>query len=237
MGSGTAIYTVEQSAVGVGAAPDLAGETLEMFSDLTGGRWYSSNNTARALADAIRDGRGNYTIAYYSPAQTKEKYHKIRITSTRKGVRFQTRDGFFDDAVQPQPEDIKDAAFRAARRSPLEATQIGLRVAVSPNPSAKTVRLRIYVDPADVLLEPRDTGYQGHLSFTVASYSNGFLKQARDPEDVDLNLTQEQLEKATKNGITISKDVPMGDNIQKLRVIVFDRALDAVGSVTISDVK
>jgi VWFA-related protein len=235
--AGITIYTVDQSAAGVGATPDLSSATLQMLSSLTGGHWYPSNAMERAFGDAIVEKRSHYTIAYYSRVEGNAKYHKIRVTSARKRVRLYTWDGFFENAVQPQLDDVENAAFSAARRSPFDATEVGLRVLISPGPSSKAVRLRIQVNPADVMLELSDTGYQGHLSLSVAAYSQGFLKQASAPVEMDLDLSQEQLGKAIKVGITILKDVSIGEDIQKLRVIVFDRALCAVGSVSTSDLK
>jgi hypothetical protein len=205
---------------------------------MTGGRWYPSNAADHAVAEAMRDGRASYTLAYSSLAsENSEKYHTIRVTTRRKGVHLQARDGFYGEPSRPQPDEMEEASFNAARRSPMDATEIGLRVTASRNVTSKTIRLRIHVNPADVLLQPDNSRHVGHLSFMVASYSEGFLKQASAPARVDLNFTQDQLDDAVKEGITLSQDVPNSEEIQKLRVIVFDRVLYSIGSVTIPNLK
>jgi len=67
---------------------------------------------------------------------------------------------------------------------------------------------------------------------TFLSYSDGFLKQAQAAHK-DLNLTEEQFNKAAKDGLDFSQDLPVPGKIDKIRVMVFDRELYGLGSVTI----
>jgi hypothetical protein len=50
---------------------------------------------------------------------------------------------------------------------------------------------------------------------------------------VDLTLTKAQLDQAASAGISIPLDIPVGNQVQKVRVIVLDPKLQALGSVTI----
>ena len=236
-----AIYTVDQSAQGAGAnlnSPSRA--TLQMFTSLTGGRWYTSNNAERALASAISDSRSSYRIAYYSAIRGNDrKEHKVGVESPRKGVHLLTREGYFVDAGESDPVELEQAMFTSERRSPFEATEIGLRIAQSLTSSGRSSRFAIHVDPTDVLLEQRGGNYRGQLALQFAFYSQGFLKEASAPIRIDVNLTQDQFDKAQKDGIDISRniDFPVNGEIQKIRVIVFDRRLYALGSVTVSPLK
>ena len=226
-----AMYTVQESAQGAGADP--IGEsrpTLQMFSALTGGRWYPSDDVDRALADSLADSRGRYRVAYYSPIREKDrKEHKIRFDSTRKGVHLLAREGYFPDVAEPDTDVVEDAVFNGERRSPLEATEILLQVGVSRNAEKKTIHLDIRIDPADLFLERRGEKYQGGVGVMLAFYSNGFLKKASPARNVDIDLTQQQFEK----GIVIPEDTPDYEGIEKIRVMVFDRGLHGLGSVTI----
>jgi VWFA-related protein len=228
-----AIYTVDESAQGAGA--DVAGQSraaLEMFAALTGGRWYASGNADEALSGAMTDARGSYRIAYYSPFRDKDnKEHKIRLDAAPKGVRLLSREGYFGNIPEPDPDELEQGVFRSLRRSPFDAGEIGLRVEFSR--MGKNAHLAIRVNASDVLLEKRGGRYQGSLGVMLAFYQDGFLKAASNAKTVDLDLTGEKYDQALKDGILIEEDAPLSDQIQKVRVMVFDPMLEALGSTTI----
>jgi hypothetical protein len=135
--------------------------------------------------------------------------------------------------AESDPDELEAAEFGIGRRSPFEAAEIGLRVTMSRKPAATTVHFEIRVDPADLMIEQRDGRYRGDLDVAAALYSEGFLKKTWSTKRVDINLTQAQLDEAAKAGVVIPMDLAVGDGTQKVRVMVFDRRLQALGSVTI----
>jgi VWFA-related protein len=226
-----AIYTVDQTN-GVGAS-ELS-RTLQMFSALTGGRWYSRDDAAGALADALNDARGSYRLGYYSAAPGKEgKEHKIRLETPRKGVHLLAREGFAAGAALPGPDEIETAGFNNQVDSPLDAAEIGLRAALSRKQPAGEAHFDIHVNPADVLIERSGELYQARLDVMVAFYSEGLLKGTSPATRMDFKFTQAQLDRAAKEGILMPLNLPVGSDIQKARVMVFDPGLEALGAVTI----
>lgn len=176
-------------------------------------------------------------VAYYSPIPAKDrKEHKIRVEPSQKGVRLLTREGYFGDAPEPGVLDVEQATFSAERRSPFDATDVGLRVALSAAPSGKA-HLAIHADPADVLLEQRDRNHTGELSMMVALHSQSFLKEAAAPIPINVDLTPEQFAKAQKGGLDLSRDLARNPDIDKIRVTFFDRRLFGLGSVTVAALK
>jgi hypothetical protein len=172
------------------------------------------------MSESVADSRGDYVVAYYSQVHEKDhKEHKIRLDSARKGVHLLTREAYFGDTVEPDPDALETAVFSVERRSPIDASEVGLRVDVAPN------HITIHVDPADVLL---GEDHHAHLGMMLAFYSGGFLKETSNVAHVEVD--------ATKNEIVIPEDLPSKDKIQsieKIRVMVFDRGLHSLGSVTI----
>ncbi len=232
--AGIAIFTVQQSSEGAGATPDLFRTALQMVSNLTGGRWFPSDDIDRAAAAARADARGNYTLVYFAPMVEKDKkYHKIRLNSTRKDVHFQTIEGYDGDTPVPDPDAMEEAIVSAARRSPFDASEIGVRVAVSQDPRTKVGLFRIRVDLADLLLVPRNDHYQGRLGVTLAASFESFVTGAMARFGVDMDFTEDQYRQAAKDGLVVSKSVPIPDKAQTVRVIVYDRELHAVGSATL----
>ena len=227
-----AMYTVDQTN-GTGAS-EVSLRTLEMFSTLTGGRWYARDDAAHALADAMTDARGSYRLAYYSAAPEKDgKEYKIRLDTLRKGVRLLAREGFTSGVGGPSANQIETAAFNNQIDSPVDAAEIGLRVALSRPQQPGAVNFDIRVDPADVLIDHSGENYQAKFDVIVAFYSEGKLKSTSPATRMSLTFTQAQMDRANKQGISIPLNLPVGGEIQNTRVIVFDPVLQALGSVTV----
>ncbi len=238
-----AIYTVDQSAEGAGA--DLVGQsraTLKMISALTGGRWFASDDIDAALTGSLKDARGIHVAAYYSAVRDKDgsadKEHRIRIDSKRKDIRFLTREGYFGQIAEPDPGRVEDALFSGQCRSAFDASEIGLRVHLSRDTTSraagKVAHFTVRIEPRDVFLERRGENYHGQLGLMFAFYAEGgFLEERSSPTDVEINLTPDQFDHALKDGAEISKDVPVNERVQKIRVMVYDRSLHTLGSVTV----
>ena len=230
--SQVAIYTVDQSAEAGANPAGLSRQTLELVAAQTGGRWFSSGRAADALSAAAKDARGSYQLAYL-PLMTAKgaKEQKLRVESTRKGVHLLTRAGFTGDEATADPDEIADDVFARQIHSPFEATEIGLRVVRTAKPAA--VHLDIHVDPADIFLARSGGRFQGSLSLKFALYADGTYEDAPPAIRQDIDFTQEQYDSAMKIGIVIARDVELTDKIQQVRVMVFDRAIQGLGSVTV----
>jgi VWFA-related protein len=228
-----AIYTVDQSTQGAGA--DIAGlsrQTLELIAAQTGGRWYSSGRAADALAGVATDARGRYEVAYYPPArEDRPKDRKLRVESPRKGIHLLTRSGSTGAQATPDPDEYVDEIFTRQSHSPFEATDIALRVAVARKAAA--IHLEIHVDAADIFFERRDDGFHGSLSIQFALYGDGVFQSAQPTIKRELVYSKEQYDNVVKDGIVIPGDVMIPNQIQQVRVMVFDRAIQGLGSVTV----
>lgn len=95
--NGTSIYSVEEQPDGKlpPAGRGSAKDTLQQLTYLTGGRMYSSHEAEKAISDSLEDARARYRLAFAAAADGK--YHRIRVTSTRKGVRLEAPRGYFAD--------------------------------------------------------------------------------------------------------------------------------------------
>jgi len=87
------INPVQQNINASSQATDSSRDSLQYFADLTGGRLYTNETIDRAVTESLRDTAYSYVLAYDAP--TDGKFHTIRITCTRPGVRIQSRSGYF----------------------------------------------------------------------------------------------------------------------------------------------
>lgn len=229
-----AVYAVQQSMRGAGEELDTYSvQTLDLFSSLTGGRLYRTDNANVAIQQARTDSRGNYRIAYDSEAPVGNgKRHKIRVICTRKNVRLQTEQEFYALRLTT-PDEFERAALEAAAGGSFDATEIGLRGSVSPDPSAgNKVRLDLRIAREDVLLRPVGDRYVGKVSVNFSTYDAEDRPAAFRPIPLEVNLTREQYEAAASDGITVHQEI--SSDAREVRAIVVDRGLRAVGSITIS---
>ncbi len=94
----TVVYTAED--LPAGAMPPTnrgtAAYTLRQMADLSGGRLFTGTNMDKAIIEAMKNARGRYQIGIDAPA-SNGKYHKLRVTCARTGVRVEGPKGYFAD--------------------------------------------------------------------------------------------------------------------------------------------
>jgi len=210
-------------------------ETLEEFAGLTGGRAFGTVDIAGAIAQAAGDARMSYLIAYDPPLDKWDgKYHKIRVACSRKGVRLQTKQGYYAFAGDAHEGDQENAAIGTAISSPFDIPEIGIYARLAPSgtmPGAMNLAVRI--DAADVLLEREGDRFTGQLAVGFAGYLADGRVEASPPGTFAPRLSPEQREQAAQQGLSLVGTVTLPASIRKIRVIVYDRASGAVGSLTV----
>ncbi len=96
---GVSMYPVDEWAVGEGDRM-LVKEMLDQIAGMTAGRSYTSGGTKTAIPDAIQATHLNYTVAYQpAPQNWDGKYHKVKVSCTRKGIQLQYEQGYIADAA------------------------------------------------------------------------------------------------------------------------------------------
>ncbi len=70
-------------------------DSLDILTRLTGGRTFGTSDLRAAAVQAVADARTNYSLTYTPPAKNwNGKFHKIKLTCKRKGVRIQAQEGY-----------------------------------------------------------------------------------------------------------------------------------------------
>ncbi len=88
-----AVYTVQQSenlriAVNTGA-------TLQLLSQLTGGRNFGTDRVENAIAQSRIDARIVYELTYQAPVSKPGKYHKVKVACDRPGTQVISQQGYY----------------------------------------------------------------------------------------------------------------------------------------------
>jgi Ca-activated chloride channel family protein len=99
------IYSILVVPVKNDAGRNVGGENaLEQFSSGTGGKVFQPTVGAelnRAFDDILKDLRTQYLLGYYpkNVRLTKNRFHQVRIETTRPGLRVQSRTGYYGDSA------------------------------------------------------------------------------------------------------------------------------------------
>ena len=246
--SGVAIYPVRQVLLGspdniggTSGAGDTGGAgigiqslaTLDDFAGMTGGRPNAGKDIGAAVKQAMSDLRFSYQIGYFAPPQSRDgKFHKLRIVCKRKGVRIQAKTGYY---AWPEPlgTAAKDA-IDAAAATALDATEIGLRgTLLTDAKDGRTAHLKARIEAKDIALGREGDQYTGQLRLAVVGYLANGRAEGSGVIPLDLHYSAQEREKALKEGVDFSHDVVIGEQMVKVRLIVFDRDSNAIGSLTI----
>jgi len=210
-------------------------ETLDEFARYTGGRTKGGSDIRAGIQQAIDDVRTSYQIGYRPAQQNWDgRFHKIRVTCARKGVRIQAKEGYYAWPDQPFSAERQQEAIDAAVTAPFDATGIGLRATLSPDEkNVNAARLLVRVDAADVMLAPEESQYSAHLKIRMAPFTADGRVGNTSVVPVDMQLTPQQREEVMKNGISFAENVNLAPEFQKLRLVVLDIDSNAIGSITI----
>jgi hypothetical protein len=237
--SGVAIYPVRQ--VMIGSPDNVNGanrsgigsiDTLSQFADLTGGRPDTGKDIGSALRQALSDMRTSYQIGYYPPAGNWDnKFHKLRVTTTRKGIKLQAKSAYY--AWKEPPGARAEQAINTAMQTQFDAAEIGVRGHLSPGKGANALHLDARIDARDIVLVPAGDRYSGQLRLALVGDLPGGQPQGGPTIPLDLHYTAAERERALQDGIAFSQDVTFPAPVSALRLIVFDRGSNTVGSLTL----
>jgi VWFA-related protein len=96
--TGTSIYSVKENEGSSLPSTDrgTAEDTLHLLADLTGAPMYSDGQTEKAIVRSLEKAPARYQLGYEMPPPDS-KYHKLRVVCARKGVKIESRRGYFAD--------------------------------------------------------------------------------------------------------------------------------------------
>jgi hypothetical protein len=223
-------------------SPDTnAARDMDFFANSTGGRSYSEMEIGGVLAQMASDAKSAYEVTYQpAPENWDQKFHKIKVTCARKGLKIQAKTHYFAVPVAEQKAPgaavakDEDSALIAALESPVDIPGIGLNVAVSPAAGGKkALHFQIRIDATDLQLREQAGAFDDQIAVMFADYTANGLKGVPLPSDFSLHLTPEQRAKVMKDGLSFGVDHAVDNTIREVRFVVFDHASNAYGSLSI----
>jgi VWFA-related protein len=239
--AGVSIYPARQ--VMMGSPESMGGpgttgigsiETLSQFAGLTGGRPDAGKDIGAAVRQAIADTRTSYQVGYNPPESNwDDKFHKLRITCTRKGIRIQAKTGYY---AWHEPAGARSQqAIASVINTTFDAAEIGLRASLTRDPKdPKMLHLDAHIDASDVAFVHEGDSYNAELRYAVIGLAPGAQPFTGGLMPLDLRLSQQNHDKALQEGIPIQQDLAVAPQLARVRLAVFDRGSNAIGSITAS---
>lgn len=213
------------------------GLDLAQMALLTGGRVYFRQDIRAVLKQVAAADANSFEIAYDpSAANWDNKFHRIRITCERKGVKLQMRERYYAVADSRPAMDRMKAALMTAFQSPSDAAEIGIRTKLAPMAKGvgdqKGVHIETRINPSDILLREQGGKYSGAIYFLISD--RGASGPLGEPAVASFNLdfTPGQYDTIMKEGIPLSQDHATTGAVQAVRLIVLDQNTNATGSLT-----
>jgi hypothetical protein len=199
---------------------------------MTGGRPDGGRDIGAAVAQAMNDARTSYQLGYYAPLENWDgKFHKLRVTCKRNGVRVQAKTGYYAWPEDPDADGRQEV--RAAVLQPFDAGEIGVRAALTSAAGAGTPKIKVVIDARDVAMTRDGDRYKGQLLVAMASYGSGGAVQASPMQTIDLDYAAADRDQVLSQGINYAPELPASQNLTSMRFIVFDQIAHTTGSVTI----
>jgi VWFA-related protein len=211
------------------------GFDLAQMALLTGGRTFFKTDIRSVLKEVAANDSSFYEIDYDpSAANWDNKFHRIRITCERKGVKLQVRERYFALPDARQPAERMKAALVDVLHSPHDAADIGIRSKIAPLEGGKAgVHMDISINPSDILLRDQGSKFSGAIYFLISDRGPSGPLGEPTMASFNLDLTPAQYDAILREGIRIAQDHPTNDAAQAVRIIVLDQSTEAVSSLTI----
>ena len=220
-----------QGSQGADPALDLAQMAL-----LTGGASYFRLDIRAVLKQVAAGDDNSFELAYDPSAESWDsKWHRIRITCERAGVKLRVRERYYAVPDARPVADRMRAALMGAYQSPLDAVEIGLRTKIAPMEGDKHgVHLEIRINPSDIVLREQGGKFTGAVYLLISDRGASGPLGEPSLSNFNLELTPEQHDAVMKEGIPLTQDHPTTDAVQQVRLIVLDQNTNAVGSLTLA---
>lgn len=227
--AGVAVHPVTYAAI----TDPNTNRGMDDFSGLLDGRPFFGDDLSKVIDRLRADAAAGYAVGIEVPAtEMDSKYHRLKVTCERKGVKVDMRARYFALPDSRPPAQRSQEALRAALMSPVDDPQIGLKLQATPAAAGKAVNMKVQIDAGSLLLREQDGLLAGFFTMAMVGYSDKGPVGTPSPADFNLRLTREQHAAALKDGLPFAQDFPVDGSVKSVRFLIYDHGSGAVGTAT-----
>jgi hypothetical protein len=212
--------------------------TMKILSELTGGFRSSTIRPEAAFARIDDVTRSQYLLGYYPSNPAKDgRFRRIDVKVNRPGATVHVRRGYYAtdtprsfDRARIMIDSRITMAMSYSRR--ITDLKVDLEAAPAKTPDGgAAVAVSGRIDPSRLgWMQAADGRRRITLELAILCLDDGGLILGEHRQPLVLTLTPEVYEKAVKGGIKYGVTVPVTSRPREVRVVVYDPAVDLVGS-------
>ena len=203
--------------------------TMDLLADVTGGRSIrNTNDLAAGVRAAATDLRGSYSVGFYVPDNSDNRWREFDVRVSRPGVRVLHRKGYMALAPVKQPVNWSQAEWQAAMQNALGSTGIRLDARADAVDGGLNVLIQI---AADDLYYKRVNGAPV-TDLEIAFGERNAKEWTRVRRDGAIITIKENPQQAAKPTIVrFSKMWTVDPETTQVRLIVRDRMTGRFGAL------
>jgi VWFA-related protein len=224
--AGIAVYPVDLS--GTSASSPQVSQVERKIAQQSGGIAFVHSDLRGAIDRAVKDAEFGYTLGFY-PDRAPDPMNALRIEVKRKGVDVGHRSAY---SGIPKADTPRAAEIAGALASPLDATQISLNVHLSKQAAGWNIALEL--DPAEIMLEHANSRWTGGLDIALRQMTTEGLVLITTMTTAGLEFNEARYRVFMNKKHVVNLTIPdPSPSLATLRLVVADRVLGRVGSITI----
>ena len=206
---------------------------MDSIAAQTGGvAYYSRNDIAVAMREAMDDGRVSYTLGFYPSGDSRSpQVHQLAVRVSRPGVTLRYRTSYQSEAPQPVSTNPKADLTRALNR-PIDATALPIKASVTRN--RDRLNLEAALDVASLGLALKQNLWTGKIEvvarFTAA---DGSLAGEVFYRTLTLNLRQATYDQAVRGRFLYHNELSIPAKAVELKLLIANLASGKLGTLTI----
>jgi hypothetical protein len=148
-------------------------------------------------------------------------------------VKIQAKTGYY---AWHEPAGARSQqAIASVIATTFDAAEIGLRASLSrDDKDPRRQHLTAHIDSHDIAFVHEGDSYNAELRYSIMGFAPSSQPMVGPLTPLDLHLSQQDRDKALQEGIAIVQDLGLSADITRVRLAVFDRGSNAIGSVTVA---
>jgi VWFA-related protein len=213
---------------------------MEMVAADTGGRaFYNTNDIQGAIRQAIDDAEVTYTLGFYPDSKALDsQYHSLRVHVDRKDVDLRYRKGYIASADSVITETDREQIVRDALWSPLAATGIALSAKAEHIDQSKpdqsksdSMKIVLTIDLDQLQFRPDAAKRKAEIQIAFEQRSADGKALGTTERVVPVVLDEDRYQ--SKQPVTLTKTLSLSAGVSEIRVALYDRRSENVGSLVI----
>jgi len=209
-------------------------DVMKDLAKRTGGKaFYSSNDAAQSIREAMQDGEGTYLLGYYPEGYSDDgKFRRLEVSVEKAGLRAKHREGYFADSSQPVRDQREREAMWDLMVAPLELSAVPM--AVQCEAAEQGVKVSMRFDVAAVTLRQQGEAWLGELEIVLLYQDVKGASKGGAEQKLPLKLSNEDRRAAMEAGLNYQLMLPRVAGATSLLVGVRDVPSGRVGTMKVT---